>query len=53
MAQSSMRAWDWNTWAAFTGTQEDAVIGGDVAMLDNEVTSVSVLKVLHNAAVRS
>jgi len=33
-----------NTWAAFTGTQEDAVIAGDVAMLDNEVTSV--LKVL-------
>jgi hypothetical protein len=33
-----------NTWAAFTGTQEDAVIVGDVAMLDNEV--ISVLKVL-------
>jgi hypothetical protein len=33
-----------NTWAAFTGTQEDAVTAGDVAMLDNEVTSV--LKVL-------
>jgi hypothetical protein len=29
-----------NTWAAFTGTQEDAVIGGDVAMLENEVTPV-------------
>jgi len=28
------------TRAAFTGTQEDAVISGDVAMLDNEVTSV-------------
>jgi hypothetical protein len=33
-----------NTWAAFTRTQEDAVIAGDEAMLDNEVTSV--LKVL-------
>lgn len=33
-----------NTWAAFTATQEDAVIAGTVAMLDNEVTSV--LKVL-------
>jgi len=29
-----------NTWAAFTGTQEDAVIAGDVAMLENEVTPV-------------
>jgi hypothetical protein len=29
-----------NTWAAFTGTQEDAAIAGDVAMLENEVTSV-------------
>src|SRR6476620_4591600 len=27
-----------NTWAAFYGTQEDAVIAGDVAMLENEVT---------------
>ena len=26
-----------NTWAAFTGTQEDAVIAGDVAMLEGEV----------------
>lgn len=33
-----------NTRAAFTATQEDAVIAGAVAMLDNEVTSV--LKVL-------
>ena len=33
-----------NTWAAFTSTQEDAVIVGDVAILDNEVASV--LKVL-------
>ncbi len=27
-----------NTWAAFAGTQEDAAIAGDVAMLENEVT---------------
>jgi len=29
-----------NTWAAFYGTQEDAVIAGDVAMLESEVTQV-------------
>lgn len=29
-----------NTWAAFVGTQEDAAIAGDVAMLENEVTPV-------------
>ena len=29
-----------NTWAAFTGTQEDAVIAGDVAMLENELNPV-------------
>lgn len=29
-----------NTWAAFTGTQEDAVIAGDVAMLEGEVAPV-------------
>ncbi len=29
-----------NTWAAFLGTQEDAAIAGDVAMLENEVTPV-------------
>src|SRR5215467_9452674 len=29
-----------NTWAAFTGTQEDAVVAGDVAMLENELTPV-------------
>lgn len=29
-----------NTWAAFVGTQEDAVIAGDVAMLEGEVTPV-------------
>jgi hypothetical protein len=33
-----------NTWAAFYGTQEDAVVAGDVAMLENEVTPV--LKIL-------
>jgi hypothetical protein len=29
-----------NTWAAFFGTQEDAVVAGDVAMLENEMTPV-------------
>jgi molybdopterin-guanine dinucleotide biosynthesis protein A len=29
-----------NTWAAFTGTEEDAVVAGDVAMLENELTPV-------------
>src|SRR5258707_111974 len=29
-----------NTWAAFVGTQEDAAIAGDVAMLENEITAV-------------
>jgi hypothetical protein len=29
-----------NTWAAFTGTQEDAAMAGDVAMLETEVTPV-------------
>ena len=29
-----------NTWAAFTGTMDDAVIAGDFAMLENEVTPV-------------
>jgi hypothetical protein len=29
-----------NTWAAFYGTQEDAVVAGDVAMLENEITPV-------------
>jgi len=27
-----------NTWAAFTGTAEDAVVAGDVAMLESELT---------------
>lgn len=29
-----------NTWAAFTGTDADAMVAGDVAMLDREVTPV-------------
>jgi hypothetical protein len=29
-----------NTWAAFFGTQEEAVVAGDVAMLESEVTPV-------------
>jgi hypothetical protein len=29
-----------NTWAAFYGTQEDSVVAGDVAMLENEVPQV-------------
>lgn len=29
-----------NTWAAFTGTDADAMVAGDVAMLDAEVTPV-------------
>lgn len=29
-----------NTWAAFVGTEEDAVIAGDVAMLESELTPV-------------
>jgi len=29
-----------NTWAAFVGTQEEAAIAGDVAMLEGEVTPV-------------
>jgi Domain of Unknown Function (DUF1259) len=31
---------DLNTWAAFTGTQEDAVFAGEVAMPEEEVTPV-------------
>lgn len=29
-----------NTWAAFVGTNENAAIAGDIAMVDNEVTPV-------------
>lgn len=36
-----------NTWAAFVGTEEDAVVAGDVAMLESEVTPV--LKVLRKS----
>lgn len=35
-----------NTWAAFAGTDSDAMVAGDVAMLDHEVTPV--LKSLRN-----
>jgi len=29
-----------NTWAAFTGSDQDAMVAGDVAMLEHELTSV-------------
>ena len=29
-----------NTWAAFYGTQDDAVVAGDMAMLESELTAV-------------
>lgn len=29
-----------NTWAAFVGTEEDAAVAGDVAMLESEITPV-------------
>jgi len=29
-----------NTWAAFVGTQEDAAVAGDIAMLESEITPV-------------
>jgi hypothetical protein len=38
-----------NTWAAFTGTEADAIVAGDVAMLDQEVTPV--LKALRAAGI--
>jgi len=38
-----------NTWAAFVGTNENAAIAGDVAMLEHEVTSV--LKALRKSGV--
>ena len=37
-----------NTWAAFTGTDADAMVAGDVAMLESEVTPV--LKALRRTA---
>ena len=38
-----------NTWAAFAGTDADAIVAGDVAMLDKEVTPV--LKALRSAGI--
>jgi hypothetical protein len=38
-----------NTWAAFTGTNADAMVAGDVAMLDQEVTPV--LKALRSSGI--
>ena len=38
-----------NTWAAFTGTDADAIVAGDVAMLDKEVTPV--LKALRSSGI--
>lgn len=38
-----------NTWAAFTGTDADAIVAGDVAMKDTEVTPV--LKALRGAGI--
>jgi hypothetical protein len=35
-----------NTWAAFYGSDDDAAIAGDIAMLENEVTPT--LKVLRS-----
>ena len=29
-----------NTWAAFYGTQEDAVVAGDIALLETELTAI-------------
>jgi hypothetical protein len=39
-----------NTWAAFTGSDNEAVVAGDVAMLAGEVTPV--LKALRNAGLQ-
>lgn len=38
-----------NTWAAFSGTDADAMVAGDVAMLDHEVTPV--LKSLRSSGI--
>jgi hypothetical protein len=38
-----------NTWAAFTGSDADAIVAGDVAMTDREVTPV--LKALRGAGI--
>ncbi len=37
-----------NTWAAFTGTNADAMVAGDVAMLEHEVTPVLAALRAHN-----
>ena len=39
-----------NTWAAFTGADSDAMVAGDVAMLEHEVTPV--LKALRASGIR-
>jgi hypothetical protein len=39
-----------NTWAAFAGSDEDAVVAGDVAMLAGEVTPV--LKAMRDAGLQ-
>ena len=38
-----------NTWAAFAGSDAEAIVAGDVAMLDKEVTPV--LKALRGAGI--
>ena len=40
-----------NTWAAFVGTNDDAMVAGDVAMLENEVTPVLAALRRHNLSV--
>jgi hypothetical protein len=40
---------DLNTWAAFYGNDQDAVVAGDVAMLASEVTPV--LKALRSSGI--
>lgn len=40
-----------NTWAAFVGTNDDAMVAGDVAMLENEVTPVLTALRRHNVNV--
>lgn len=40
-----------NTWAAFVGTNDQAAVAGDVAMLENEVTPVLKALIKHNLTV--
>jgi len=40
-----------NTWAAFTGTDADAMVAGDVAMLESEVTPVLSALSMHGLSV--